>query len=234
MLADLIDLVVQTQRDAGRPEVAVHRRDRALVGSLRTHAREPRALLTAWLDALRRTEADLPGHALSAVYRLQIVLLVLLGLAVGWGAAAAVYSYDGSRPVNVVQVLAVFVGAQLLLLLPLGIVMLPQRLDPSGARLRRGPGGLGVVLARSTDPPPDSMAPGEDSPTADRRHALRLAPESPARSRSEVGDPLPLPGVRDRIQPRSAGRLPLSHHLLRPGLRMEHHARAESRSGSIA
>ena len=127
MLADLIDLVVQTQRDAGRPDVAVHRRDRALVGSLRTHAREPRALLTAWLAALRRTEADLPGHALSAVYRLQIVLLVLLGLAVGWGAAAAVYSYDGSRPVNVVQVLAVFVGAQLLLLLPLGIVMLPQR-----------------------------------------------------------------------------------------------------------
>ena len=88
----------------------------------------PAALLMAWLDALRRTEAHLPGHPLSAVYRLQIVLLVLLGLAVGWGAAAAVYSYDGSRPVNVVQVLAVFVGAQLLLLLPLGVVMLPQRL----------------------------------------------------------------------------------------------------------
>jgi len=128
MLADLIDLVVQMQRDAGQPEVAVHRRDRALVGSLRPHAHQPGSLLTAWLDALRRTEAHLPGHSLSAVYRLQIVLLVLLGLAVGWGAAAAVYSYDGSVPVNVVQVLAVFVGAQLLLLLPLGVVMLPQRL----------------------------------------------------------------------------------------------------------
>jgi len=128
MLADLVDLVVQMQRDAGQPEVAVHRRDRALVGSLRPHAHQPRSLLTAWLDALRRTEAHLPGDSLSAVYRLQIVLLVLLGLAVGWGAAAAVYSYDGSRPVNVVQVLAVFVGAQLLLLLPLGVVMLPQRL----------------------------------------------------------------------------------------------------------
>jgi hypothetical protein len=116
------------QRDTGQLEVAVHRRDRALVGSLRSHAHEPRSLLTAWLDALRRTETHLPGHSLRAVYRLQILLLVLLGLAVGWGAAAAVYSYDGSRPVNVVQVLAVFVGAQLLLLLPLGVVMFPQRL----------------------------------------------------------------------------------------------------------
>ena len=85
-------------------------------------------MLTAWLDALRRTEVHLPGHPLSAMYRLQIVLLVILGLAVGWVAAAAVYSYDGSRPVNVVQVLAVFVGAQLLLLLPLAVVMLPRRL----------------------------------------------------------------------------------------------------------
>jgi hypothetical protein len=127
MLAELIDLVVQMQRDAGRPEVEVHRRDRALVASLGLHTREPRSLLTAWLDALRRTEAQLPGDGLSAMYRVQIVLLLILGLAVGWGAAAAVYSYDGSRPVNVVQVLAVFVGVQLLLLLPLGVVMVPRR-----------------------------------------------------------------------------------------------------------
>jgi hypothetical protein len=128
MLADLIDLVVQMQRDAGRPEAALHRRDRTLVGALRPHARETRSLLLAWLDALRRTEARLPGRALGAIYRLQIVILVLLGLVVGWVAAATVYSYDGSRPVNVVQVLAVFVAAQLLLLLPLGVVMLPRRL----------------------------------------------------------------------------------------------------------
>jgi len=128
MLSDLIDLVVQMQRDAGRPEAALHRRDRTLVGALRPHARETRSLLLAWLDVLRRTEGHLPGRALGAIYRLQIVILVLLGLVVGWVTAAAVYSYDGSRPVNVVQVLAVFVAAQLLLLVPLGVVMLPRRL----------------------------------------------------------------------------------------------------------
>jgi hypothetical protein len=141
MLADLVDLVVQMERDAGRPEVAVHRRDRALVGSLPAQVREPRALLGVWLDALRRTETQLPGQALGAVYRLQIFLLLVLGLAVGWGAAAAVYSYDGSRPVNVVQVLAVFVGAQLLLLLPLGVVLLPHRWT------RRVPGFVAVQEA---------------------------------------------------------------------------------------
>lgn len=133
-LADLIDLVVQMQRDAGQPEVALHRRDRALVGALRPHARDTRSLLRAWLDSLRKLESHLPGQPLGAIYRLQILLLVILGLGVGWIAAAAVYSYDGSRPVNVVEVLAVFVGAQLLLLLPLGVVMLPQRLT------RRVPG----------------------------------------------------------------------------------------------
>ncbi len=156
MLADLIDLVVQMERDAGQPEVALHRRDRALVGALRPHARETRTLLQAWLDSLRKTEAHLPGKPLSAIYRLQILLLAVLGLVVGWVAAAAVYSYDGSRPVNVVQVLAVFVGAQLLLLLPLGVVMLPQRLTrrvPGFSAVQESlawlsPGQLIRVLAR--------------------------------------------------------------------------------------
>ena len=76
MLADLIDLVVQMQRDAGRPEVVLHRRDRALVGALRPHARDTRTLLRAWLGSLRETESHLPGLALSAVYRLQTLLLV--------------------------------------------------------------------------------------------------------------------------------------------------------------
>lgn len=157
MLADLIDLVVQIHRDGGQPDVAVHRRDRALLASLRPHTSEPRALLAAWLDALRRTEADLPGRALRALYRLQILLLVVLGLAAGGGAAAAVFSYDGSQPVNVVQVLAVFVGAQLLLLLPLGLVLLPRRLTrlvPGMIAVQESlawlsPGQLIRLLARS-------------------------------------------------------------------------------------
>jgi len=51
--------------------------------------------------------------------------LAVLGLLLGWGAAAALLAYDGTRPVNVVHMLAVFVAAQLLLLLLLGWVLVP-------------------------------------------------------------------------------------------------------------
>jgi hypothetical protein len=81
----------------------------------------------AWLEGLRASGAALPGRSVGTAYRLLILALVMLGLVIGWGAAAALFHYDGTRPVNVVNVLAVFVAAQVCLLLLLGIVMVPDR-----------------------------------------------------------------------------------------------------------
>jgi hypothetical protein len=58
--------------------------------------------------------------------RLITLILFFLGATVGWVTALGVFAYDGTQPVNVVNVLAVFVGLQLLLLLMSAIIALPR------------------------------------------------------------------------------------------------------------
>lgn len=125
-LAYLVDLAFQIQRDAERPEAELHRRDRVLVSRGIADTGDRACVLRQWLDALRDGAAEgLPGRLVERVHRLQVALMAFLGLACGWATAASVFAYDGSRPVNVVHVLAVFVGLQLLLLVFLGVVLLP-------------------------------------------------------------------------------------------------------------
>jgi hypothetical protein len=163
MLGYLVDLAVQMERDADRPEAELHRRDRLLLaqrpeggggdlgpaalpgdqdsGGARLLASHRRARLLGWLEALRATGEALPGVGVSAAYRLLVAALTGVGLVLGWSVAALVFRYDGSRPVNVVEVLAVFVGAQLTLLVLLGVVLMPPRW------LRLLPGALTVQEA---------------------------------------------------------------------------------------
>jgi len=143
LLASLVDLAVQMQRDADRPEAELHRRDRALVRPLEGGASSHRELLMAWLEGLRAGGEAMPGRSFSAACRVLVLSLAVLGLAIGWGAAAALFFYDGTRPVNVVHVLAVFVAGQWLLLLLLGIVMIPDR----WARWIPGAGAVQETLA---------------------------------------------------------------------------------------
>lgn len=140
-LADLVDLAVQLQRDAGEPQAALHQRDRALVSELRQLPAEPRGRLRLWLEQMRAAGHELPGRRVGTGYRLLLPVLALLGAIIGGGAASVVFHYDGMRPVNVVHVLAVFVAAQLALLLLLGVVMLPA------SWLRWIPGALSVQEA---------------------------------------------------------------------------------------
>ena len=125
-LSYVVDLLVQLRRDAECAEPELHRRDRALLppgsGSL-----ERGRLLTQWLDQLRAAGHWLPGSTVAVVFRLQLLVMLLAGFGVGWGVAAALFDYDGRRPINVVHILAVLVGMQLLLLGLLGVVSLPRR-----------------------------------------------------------------------------------------------------------
>lgn len=125
-LAYAVDLLVQLKRDAECAEPELHRRDRALMPPDSVSLERPR-LLTRWLDRLRSAGYPLPGSTVASVFRVQLLVLSLAGLAVGWGVAAALFHYDGESPINVVHVLAVLVGLQLLLLLLLGLASLPRR-----------------------------------------------------------------------------------------------------------
>ncbi len=144
---------LEEEGDADSPERA--ERDREIGRGLRHLTGHPILQLRAWLAAVGGAGSATGERPLSA-FRLVSVILAVAGLAIGWGSAQLVFAYDGSRPINVVDVLAVFVVAQLLLLVLFVIVSLPAtvaaRLPGIGALAdgvrHLSPGRLAPVIAR--------------------------------------------------------------------------------------
>lgn len=127
--------------DEAMPREEMRRRDRRIGRELASLERAPVAQVRAWLG-LVRTEASADSGRLADLGRHFIgVILVVLGTAAGWGTATAVFYYDGSRPVNVVHALAVFVVLPTLLLCLFIFVMLP------GGLVRRVPGARALQSA---------------------------------------------------------------------------------------
>ncbi len=127
-ISELVDLEAQLARDRDAPADTLELRDRSLLGSARAGGRQPGELLRAWLAGLREQEpaALFPGRAVSGALRGLEAVLAVAGLVLGWAAAAALLQYGGEHPVNVWDVLLLFVGVQvLLLLLLLAVLVLP-------------------------------------------------------------------------------------------------------------
>lgn len=124
-LSHLVELQARLRADESAERASLYRRDRDVARTLSERLRSrPDWQLVGWL---RRTRppGDTLRHRVAGGVRVVSVVLAVLGFALGWGIAAALFYYDGSTPVNVVNVLAVFVGAQLLLLVPLLVMLLP-------------------------------------------------------------------------------------------------------------
>lgn len=124
-LARLIDLALQLEADAGRPAEELRRRDRVLGQELAETSGEAR--IRAWLERVRPADPDSTGARAARALRGLGVLATGIGLLLGAGTATALFWYDGTHPVNVVQLLGFFVGLQLLLLLGTAILCLPER-----------------------------------------------------------------------------------------------------------
>jgi len=121
-LARLIDLAVQLEADAERDPTELRRRDRE-IGRAIDAAGERGDRVLAWLERMREGEG--PGARAQRAQGAVAVGLVGAGLLLGASAAAALFTYSGSHPVNVVRVLALFVGVQLLLLAGTALLSLP-------------------------------------------------------------------------------------------------------------
>ena len=102
---------------------------RALAGQVA----DPERRVAAWLDALRPAGAESPGERAERVQRLLVSLLAVGGVLLGAATAAALFRYDGTHPVNVVWVLAVFVGAQLALVAATALLALPDERGVEGS-----------------------------------------------------------------------------------------------------
>lgn len=123
-LRELVDLAAQLRRDEARPAAELRRRDRAIGREL---GGASRTRLLAWLARVGgdRESGPSPGERTERVRRLLGAGLAAFGLFSGWGVSRVVYFYDGSRPINAVEVLVVFVALPLALLGVTAIAALP-------------------------------------------------------------------------------------------------------------
>lgn len=156
MLADLINLQQQLNEDSSLSESERHRRDREIAKRFRGKSRDFKGQLRHWLHAVCADTAESNGHRADLARRLIGLVLLVLGMLTGWGAAMVLFDYDGTDPVNVVNILAIFVLGQIVLLLLFAFAILPGGLlrRVPGARTFQGvigllnPGHLQSLLAR--------------------------------------------------------------------------------------
>lgn len=142
-LAGLVNLALQLQDDEEVPTLDLRRRDRAIGQELAPLHDDPKAQILAWLERVCPPPIVRTGQRVVRVQTAAVLLLIVAGLLTGWLAAMVVFRYDGTHPVNVIRVLAVFVFAQLGLLALLAILLLP----PGGAARIPGLRGLQTLLA---------------------------------------------------------------------------------------
>ncbi len=101
------------------------------------------ARLTAWLGEPK----DAPRRGADGL-RVVGLVAVAIGLLLGYGAARGLFYYDGSTPVNVVRVLAVFVGLQAVTLGLFAIAALPGNLAGSAWLRDLSPARLATLVSR--------------------------------------------------------------------------------------
>ena len=114
-LAALIDLETQFERDKTLDRQTLRKREREI--GLRLNLNSERSeIILQWLEQVRDPAKPLPGETANRALRQTGFLLAILGLLTGAGTAVGLFAYDGSKPVNVVNILAVFVFLQIAIL----------------------------------------------------------------------------------------------------------------------
>ncbi|MCG8401709.1 MAG: DUF2868 domain-containing protein, partial [Firmicutes bacterium] len=137
-ISDLVSLSLRIERDATIPEDQLRRRDRVIGQELRALRHKPGRQLQHWLEAVAYVEDQERAKRAEQAAGVVGLLLFVVGLVFGIGAAVGAFYYTGARPINILPVLALFVVLPLLLLLGFVFVALPSGLT------RRLPGIAGL------------------------------------------------------------------------------------------
>jgi len=117
-------LALQGRRDHDADPRVLRQRDRAIATAVPTRASTSKRV-KAWIEAVLDSEDRVLLHRVDQALRGLSFVLTVLGLIAGTGVAAAVFRYDGSRPIDLLPTLAVFVVMPLLLWLGFLVSALP-------------------------------------------------------------------------------------------------------------
>lgn len=119
-----IDVPLWLEADRSTPYAERVRRDREIARDISVSNRTAR--VRAWWTRAAQSAPEGPGARLARLRALVTVAMAAVGSITGIAVALTAFAYDGSQPVNVVRLLALLVGVQLVLL-ALTLLLLPGR-----------------------------------------------------------------------------------------------------------
>ncbi len=160
LFEDAIDVPLWLEADRATPFADRSRRDRAIASQLTVAAADAR--VRGWWQRLGIQSHEHTGARLQRTRRLVTAVMTMIGAVVGSGVALAAFHYDGTRPVNVVTLLAVLVITQLVLL-ALTLLLIPRGVP--GLRAVQdlletiNPGALAASIYRKIAAVPAGVAP---------------------------------------------------------------------------
>ena len=120
-----IDVPLWLEADRLSPHAERARRDREI--ALSVSRDNPIARVRAWWERAGQDAPEGAGARLDRLRTIVTIVMAAVGGITGVAVALAAFAYDGSQPVNVVRLLALLVGVQLILL-ALTLLLLPGRL----------------------------------------------------------------------------------------------------------
>ncbi len=124
LFENAIDVPLWLEADSLTPYAERVRRDREIAQQISRSDRLAR--IRAWWRTASHGAADGAGARLERLRTIVTIVMAAAGTITGVVVALAAFAYDGSEPVNVVRLLALLVGVQLVLL-ALTLLLLPGR-----------------------------------------------------------------------------------------------------------
>ena len=159
LFEDAIDVPLWLENDRATPFADRSRRDRGIASQLASGAADVR--VRGWWQLIGAA-ADHTGARLQRTRRLVTAVMIAIGASAGVAVALAAFHYDGTRPVNVVTLLAVLVMTQLVFL-ALTLLLIPRGIP--GLRAIQdlletiNPGALAATIYRRIAAMPRDVAP---------------------------------------------------------------------------
>jgi hypothetical protein len=159
LFEDAIDVPLWLENDRATPFASRSRRDRGIASKLTSDAADSR--VRGWWQLIGAA-SDHTGARMQRTRRLVTAAMIAIGASVGVGVALAAFHYDGTRPVNVVTLLAVLVVPQLVFLI-LTLLLIPRGIP--GLRAIQdllqtiNPGALAATIYRKIASVPRDVAP---------------------------------------------------------------------------